>query len=239
MGQIFAADGKQQAINGWYADGETRYVPNSDAEKQPATFSIDDADTEVLLIAAYDSERCTVTYTDGVEDEDVFEDQVYTAKEGDKTPAFEGTPTREGYSFAGWEPEVAESVTENATYTAQWTKLEEPVVKYTVTYTDGVDGEEVFKDQVYTVEDGGKTPEFDGKPTRKGYKFSGWEPKVADTVTKDVTYTAEWTKLAPTDPTEAPPAKTGDNSFIGLWTAVMLLTMAGASALIFSKKKAR
>ena len=62
----------------------------------------------------------TVTYTDGVENEEVFADQVYTVKEGDATPTFDGTPTREGYVFLGWEPEVAETGTANATYTATW-----------------------------------------------------------------------------------------------------------------------
>ncbi len=62
----------------------------------------------------------TVTYTDGVENEEVFADQTYTVKEGDATPAFDGTPTREGYVFLGWEPKVAETVTANATYTATW-----------------------------------------------------------------------------------------------------------------------
>ena len=61
----------------------------------------------------------TVTYTDGV-DGAAFADQTYTVKEGDATPAFDGTPAREGYVFLGWEPEVAETVTANATYTATW-----------------------------------------------------------------------------------------------------------------------
>ena len=71
----------------------------------------------------------TVTYTDGVENEKVFADQVYTVKEGDATPAFDGTPAREGYVFLGWEPEVAETVTGDATYVATW-ELE----TYTITY---------------------------------------------------------------------------------------------------------
>ena len=71
----------------------------------------------------------TVTYTDGVENEEVFADQTYTAKENDPTPAFDGTPTREGYVFLGWEPEVAETVTGDATYVATW-ELE----TYTITY---------------------------------------------------------------------------------------------------------
>ena len=67
----------------------------------------------------------TVTYTDGVENEEVFADQVYSDLRKDSTtPAFNGTPTRTGYTFAGWEPEVAETVTANATYTAKWTPVE-------------------------------------------------------------------------------------------------------------------
>ena len=66
------------------------------------------------------SDKYTVTYTDGVEDEEVFKDQEYTAKFGDSTPVFEGTPTREGYIFDGWNPAVAEKVLNNATYVAQW-----------------------------------------------------------------------------------------------------------------------
>ena len=71
------------------------------------------------------TEVYTVTYTDGVENEEVFADQVYSDLRKDSTtPAFNGTPTRAGYTFAGWEPEVAETVTANATYTAKWTPVE-------------------------------------------------------------------------------------------------------------------
>lgn len=70
----------------------------------------------------------TVTYKDGV-DGAAFADQTYTVKENDPTSAFEGEPTREGYVFLGWEPEVAETVTGDATYVATW-ELE----TYTITY---------------------------------------------------------------------------------------------------------
>ena len=68
----------------------------------------------------------TVTYTDGVEDEVIFENDVHTGlNAGDATPAFVGgTPNREGYTFAGWEPEVTETVTETVTYVAKWTPVE-------------------------------------------------------------------------------------------------------------------
>lgn len=71
------------------------------------------------LYAVWEKNTYTVTYTDGVNGE-AFADQAYTAKYEDATPAFEGTPTRKGFVFDGWIPEVAETVTDNATYTAQW-----------------------------------------------------------------------------------------------------------------------
>ena len=67
------------------------------------------------------TEVYTVTYTDGVENEEVFADQVYSDLRKDSTtPAFNGTPTRTGYTFAGWEPEVAATVTQTVTYVAKW-----------------------------------------------------------------------------------------------------------------------
>ena len=67
------------------------------------------------------TEEYTVTYTDGVDGEEVFADQVYSDLRKDSTtPAFNGTPTRTGYNFAGWEPEVAAKVTPTVTYVAKW-----------------------------------------------------------------------------------------------------------------------
>ncbi len=143
----------------------------------------------------------TVTYTDGVKNETVFGDQVHSGlSAGVSTPAFNGTPSRDGYEFSGWTPEVAGIVTGNATYTAVWTKkpdtpLPSPAVTYTVTYTDGVKNETVFGDQVHSgLSAGVSTPAFNGTPSRDGYEFSGWTPEVAGIVTGNATYTAVWTK---------------------------------------------
>ena len=66
-----------------------------------------------------------VTYTDGVEDEVIFEDWVTTGlKYGDATPVLSKDPFRSGYTFAGWEPEVAKTVTKTVTYVAKWTPVE-------------------------------------------------------------------------------------------------------------------
>ena len=66
--------------------------------------------------------------------------------------------------------------------------------RYTVPYTDGVDGEVVFEDQVSNVVVGSLTPEFRGTPTREGYTFTGWSPAVEEMVTKNITYNATWVK---------------------------------------------
>ena len=66
--------------------------------------------------------------------------------------------------------------------------------QFTVTYTDGVDGQEIFADQkTGSLDYGAETPAFSGTPERDGYEFGGWTPAVDETVTKDVTYVAQWT----------------------------------------------
>lgn len=121
-----------------------------------------------------------------------------------------------------------------------------PAEKYAVTYTDGVDNEEIFKDQTYTVESGKATPAFNGTPTRKGYTFAGWKPAVAATVTSNATYEATWkSDSATTTPSDNKPStgettspKTGDTSNIVLWAALLFVgcgTLAGT--LVIGKKK--
>ena len=151
-------------------------------------------------IADDEETKYTVRYTDGVNDGVIFADQVYgNLLSGVDTPAFKGTPKREGYVFKDWNPSVAEKVTGDVTYVATWGKDknnngidDNEETKYTVTYTDGVDGE-VFADQVYgNLLSGVATPAFEGTPTREGYVFKGWKPAVAEKVTGDVTYVATW-----------------------------------------------
>lgn len=222
------------------------YVAKYNAEENVGPHTLDDRDSKTIELtwngekwtAAETSvtfnvkcELLTVTYTDGVKGEEVFADVVYKdIPYGTSTPAF-GTkdPTREGYKFVGWEPEVAETVTKDVTYTAKWEKL------YTVTYTDGAKGK-AFKDQVYKdLESGTDTPKFDGKPTRKGYTFTGWSPKVTDTVTKDVTYVAQW-KSVKNGKDNIP--KTGDSEIVMVLGSVLLFSFCGAAAVsVYDRKR--
>ena len=113
------------------------------------------------------TEAYTVTYTDGVENEDVFADQVYSNLiNGDNTPSFSGTLTRDGYKFTGWEPEVAGTVTGNATYTARWQKLVEGEVVVTITGKN-------------------KTEKYDG--TEKS--VSGYDVTITQNTGEDTAYT--------------------------------------------------
>ena len=91
-----------------------------------------------------------------------------------------------------------------------------PTVSYTVpatiTYTDGVEKEEIFADQEYKAEIGQKTPLFEGTPARDGYIFKGWSPSVADTVAGNVQYTAVWKKKADNSTVNPTPTDSGKSA---------------------------
>ena len=62
---------------------------------------------------------------------------------------------------------------------------------YTVTYVDGLGN---TLDRFPELSYGEDTPVIEN-PTRTGYVFTGWDPEVSATVTKSVTYTAQWAPL--------------------------------------------
>lgn len=116
------------ACTAWQA-GERAYPTNSTAEGSKAGLSnYTDKDGKAVDPTLLDQSpeanvtAYSVTYTDGVNDEEIFADQASAVLPGTATPAFNGTPSRDGYQFIGWEPTVAETVTANATYVAQWSE---------------------------------------------------------------------------------------------------------------------
>ena len=197
----------------WNADEREWHFANADAV--PVIFHV---------------ECLTVTYEDGVNGS-VFKTVSFpNLKRGEATPTIED-PIRVGYKFAGWEPTVAATVTGDVTYTAQWKKVD---TTFTVKYNDNVKGK-AFKEQVYEdLEYNEDTPGFDGKPTRSGYTFTGWKPVVADRVTEDVVYYAQWKSNSGKD--NIP--KTGDGEIVMVLGSVLLFSFCGAAAVsVYDRKR--
>lgn len=126
-----ASDGED--ITGWYHDGWYKWNPTANDGKgsyeEIGRWTVDTADeykpvandSQAISLKAAHAQMFTVTYTAGVDHEEVFKDQVYKVAKGSATPGFDGdTPTRSGYTFMGWSPTVAETVTADVTYIAQW-----------------------------------------------------------------------------------------------------------------------
>ncbi len=107
---------------------------------------------------------------------------------------------------------------------------------FTVTYTDGVKNKVIFKDELHeNLAYGSDTPKFTGgTPKRTGYTFTGWSPKVADTVTGNVTYKAQWKSNSGKD--NVP--KTGDGEIVMILGSVLLFSFCGAAAVcVFDRKR--
>ena len=154
----------------------------------------------------------TVTYKDGV-DGAAFGNQTTTGlHSGDPTPAFSGTPTRSGYTFTGWQPSVAATVTDNAVYTAQWAKNSSSSghsTRYTLHYESN--GGTAYKDERYS---SGTKVTLDKTPTRESYTFTGWyaDKALTDKIT-NVKMTGNKTVYAGWEATGVPDMLNGDDHY--------------------------
>ena len=127
-----------------------------------------------LVLKVYFKEQFTVTYEPG--DHGTFEAQTNPGLDyGDATPAFDGEKTGDaGYTFTGWAPAVAENVTGNATYVAQW-KADEDTA-YTVEFyyeKDGAYSEtpDATDPRTGTTDEAASVTVEDKTPTRDGYVY--------------------------------------------------------------------
>lgn len=130
----------------------------------------------------------TITYVD-------YDDSVIKVFENilvDTLTPSVNNPTREGYVFTGWNPEVSTTVVSDAKYMATY-KVDSDndgtpdENQRRVIYKD-YDGKELYNSLI-TV--GEKTPIIKN-PTREYYTFIGWTPEVSETVIDNVTYTATY-----------------------------------------------
>ena len=93
-------------------------------------------------------------------------------------------PTREGYTFIGWDTEIPTTMpAENMTITAKW-----KVNSYTITF-DTAGGSEIAP----ITQDYGTAITAPADPTRKGYTFIGWDKAIPTTMpAENMTITAKW-----------------------------------------------
>ena len=93
-------------------------------------------------------------------------------------------PTREGYTFMGWNPAIPATMpAENLTITAQWA-----VNRYTLTF-DTAGGSEIAP----ITQDYGTAVTAPADPTREGYTFTGWDKAIPETMpAENMTITAQW-----------------------------------------------
>lgn len=98
------------------------------------------------------------------------------------------SPVRDGYVFAGWEPNVeAEMPNHDLTYTAKWETA--PVDGETYSAVFLVDG---VPHAQYVLKEGDVIP-VPADPQKFGYKFKGWEPEVPSTMpAHNVEFVATW-----------------------------------------------
>ena len=146
----------------------------------------------VVLTAQWEESKYTVTYalTDDVKPTNYSvptdnNEYIKDAKYSVDSTHNKGSKVVDGgytYTFSGWKLNGAGDVLTgpqnmgngNVVLKGTWTKT---VNKYTVTYTDGVDGKEVFEDVVHNnVEYGTAIPAYGTTdPERNGYTFNGWK----------------------------------------------------------------
>ena len=93
-------------------------------------------------------------------------------------------PTREGYTFTGWDREIPTTMpAENMTVTAQW-----KINRYTITF-DTAGGSEIAP----ITQDYGTHITAPADPTREGYTFIGWDREIPTTMpAENITLKARW-----------------------------------------------
>ena len=217
-------------IDGWYKDDNPRYTPSENGVGVDVSGELTGG---LSLVASYKIilVRIEIDVNGGVGGSGS-----QTVQKG--TTVTLEAPTKEGHLFTGWKDEKGNSypagadgkvnitVTEDMKLTAVWDTR-----SFTVTYVL-LNGKTRTETAAY-----GQNVTL-GEEPRTGYTFVGWKDGEkmyhageTITVTEDMTLTAEWEKL----PSAENLPKTGDESPVLLWSAV--LVVSAAAGFMLKRKK--
>ena len=165
-------------------------VPASDPVKPGAVFkewSPTPATTvpaeDVVYTASFDDSEYTITFdTDGGSPVPDDIKDFYNKDITDRTKNIQN-PTKEGYTFKGWEPAIPSVITGDLTIKATWEKI-----KYTITFdTDG--GSVMEPIQL----EWGSAIAYLSEPKKTGNSFIGWDPALPKTMPmNDISTKAKW-----------------------------------------------
>ncbi len=142
-------------------------------------YASDKVTDNITLYAKRTANTYTITFdtTGGSEIAPITQDYgtVITAPEA---------PTREGYTFKGWDKEIPETMpAENITVKAQW-----EINQYTIAF-DTAGGSEIAS----ITQDYGTAITAPADPTREGYTFIGWDKEIPTTMpAENITLKARW-----------------------------------------------
>lgn len=193
-------DKKTETGSAWCKDVIRQYTDKTDvgyeiekAENFPLTIQADESKNVIKVY--YKKIGYTVTYEPG--EHGTFTAKEYNAKYGDATPAFDGETTgKPGWTFDGWEPEVADTVTGNATYTAKFVPKTAAVI---CTIDDTQKGYGTVSSSYQTILqatgklDGGGSVSGSTATAYKGYKFVCWYKVTGEDTYEKVTDDPELT----------------------------------------------
>jgi len=191
---VVYGEGDVELANETLEEGETITMPSAPAvegktfshwattkggsEVEPATTM---GTEDLTYYAVYTVNKYTITF---VVDGNTTTKEV----EHGTIPTYDGTPSKDGYTFTGWDKEFV-AATEDTTYTAQF--VQNAPTQYEITFV--VDGDETI-----VMTNAGDTPVFPGTPAKDGYNFTGWSPALVP-ATGAATYTAQF-ELIPVVP---------------------------------------
>ena len=198
-------DKKTETGSAWCKDVIEEYIDKTPGvgyehektENLPLTIGTDESKNVIKVY--YKKTGHTVTYAPG--EHGAFEAKAYNAKYGDATPAFDGETTgKPGWTFDGWEPEVVDTVTGNATYTAKFVPDEnkKAAVLYTISIGQSnygsIDrsGPQIIFQATGKLDMGGSVSGSTAT-AKPGYKFAGWYKSTGEATYEWVTDDPELT----------------------------------------------